>query len=292
MESWTIKEWGIIASLLISFTTLGLVIYKDFIQGSILKTVLNSIVFIKLAEVNKVDILIEIIVDDILSGRPSEQAVDIISASAEIHNALKNRNRQQTKSALINYTMELNRKKLPQIVYNPNHESIVRYFGNKNFIISFYTPINIINVGRKTGDITTIILQLTSINDPLKKWIFSCFTEIKPEEILNSNNFDKPTGHFLGKLFPGISIGPNNNQRLDLFLIPLDTNKDRIISSSGIIPGKYKIQLFGYNSLNKKCLESNLSLVNVNQAALIDLFNGSNIVQNLTMEDHIEKLLN
>jgi hypothetical protein len=70
MDSWTIKEWGIIASLLISFTTLGLVIYKDFIQGSILKTVLNSIVFIKLAEVNKVDILIEIIIDDILSGRP------------------------------------------------------------------------------------------------------------------------------------------------------------------------------------------------------------------------------
>ncbi len=292
METWTIKEWGIIVSLIFSFIAIGINIYKDFIQGPKLKTVLNSLVFLKLNEVNKIEILLEIILDDILSGRPSEQAVSIIGASAEIQSTIKNRNRLQIKNALINYTLELNRRKLPQLTYDANPESIIRYFGNKNFIFSFYAPINIINVGRKTGDITTIVLQLTSEVDPSKRWIFSCFTEIKSEEILNFNSFNKPIGHFLGKLFPGISIGSNNNQRLDLFFIPLDTNKDRIISNSAIIPGKYEVQLFGYNLLNKKCLESNVSILNINQNTLIDLFNGSNIVQNLTMDDHIEKLLN
>lgn len=53
MKSWTIKEWSIIATLIISFTSLRIVICKDFIQRLILNTVLNSVVFIKLAEFNK-----------------------------------------------------------------------------------------------------------------------------------------------------------------------------------------------------------------------------------------------
>ena len=291
METWTIKEWGIIASIIISLTSIGLVIFKDFIQGSNLRTVLSSLVFIKVAEENKREILLQIILDDMLSGRPSDQANTIIDGKQEIKDGIGQRNRELTKNALINYSMELAANGLPQLIYNANSESIIRYFGDKNFAISFYAPINIVNIGRKTGDITTIILKVTSTIEDPKTWIYSCFTEIKSEELLNFNNPNQPIGHFVGKIFPGVSIGPSNNQRIDLFLIPIDTNKNKIISNSTITPGKYKVKLFGYNSLNKKCLESNEGIISINQNSLVDLFNGTNIVQNLSMEEHIDNLL-
>jgi hypothetical protein len=291
METWGIKEWGVIASIIISLTSIGLVVYKDFIQGSMLKTVLNSIVFIKIAENNKSEVLLQIILDDMLSGRPSDQATTIIEGKSEIKDAIRQRNRELTKNALLSYSMELANLGMPQLIYNANPESIIRYFGNKNFAISFYAPINIVNVGRKTGDITSIILKITSTIEDSKVWVYSCFTEIKPEELLNFNNPNQPIGHYVGKIFPGISIGPSYNQRLDLFLIPIDTNRDRIISNSSLIPGKYKVKLYGYNSLNNKCLESNEGLITINQNTLVDLFNGTNIVQNLTMENHIDNLI-
>lgn len=256
-----------------------------------LKTVLNSIVFIKIAENNKSEVLLQIILDDMLSGRPSDQATTIIEGKSEIKDAIRQRNRELTKNALLSYSMELANLGMPQLIYNANPESIIRYFGNKNFAISFYAPINIVNVGRKTGDITSIILKITSTIEDSKVWVYSCFTEIKPEELLNFNNPNQPIGHYVGKIFPGISIGPSHNQRLDLFLIPIDTNRDRIISNSSLIPGKYKVKLYGYNSLNNICLESNEGLITINQDTLVDLFNGTNIVQNLTMENHIDNLI-
>lgn len=291
METWGIKEWGIIASIIISLTSIGLVIFKDFIQGSNLRTVLSSLVLIKVAEENKREILLQIILDDMLSGRPSDQANAIIDCKQEIKNGISLRNRELTKNSLITYSMELAANGLPQLIYNANSESIIRYFGDKNFAISFYAPINIVNIGRKTGDITTIILKVTSTIEDSKTWIYSCFTEIKSEELLNFNNRNQPIGHFVGKIFPGISIGPSNNQRIDLFLIPIDTTKNKIISNSTITPGKYNVKLFGYNSLNKKCLESNEGIISINQNSLVDLFNGTNIVQNLSMEEHIDNLL-
>ena len=94
METWTIKEWGIIASIIISLTSIGLVIFKDFIQGSNLRTVLSSLVFIKVAEENKREILLQIILDDMLSGRPSDQANTIIDGKQEIKDGIGQRNRE------------------------------------------------------------------------------------------------------------------------------------------------------------------------------------------------------
>jgi hypothetical protein len=291
MENWTVKEWGVIISIILSLTSLILVFYKDFIQGSELKTVLNSLVFIKVAENNKSEILLQIILDDLLSGRPSDQATTIIESKPEIAQAVRQRNRELAKNALLSYSMELATIGAPQLVYDSNHESIIRYFGDKNFSFAFYAPLNIVNVGRKTGDITTILLKISSTSESNKHWVYSCFTEMKTEELLNFAN-PQPSGSMVGKIFPGISIGPNNNQRLDSLLIPIDTVKNKIISNTSLVPGTYKVKIVGYNSLNKKCLQSNKGVLTINQKTLIDLFNGTNIVQNLTMDSHIENEIN
>lgn len=291
MELWTISDFGIISSLLLSISSISIVIYKDFIQGSQLTTVLNSIVFLKVDELSKSELLFQIILDDILSGRPSDQAISIISQKAEIHSAVVQRNRELASIALINYSRELALNQQSPIMYDPSSKSISRYFGDKRFVFSIYAPLNITNIGRKSGDITTIVLQLKSSVDLSKKWVFSCFTEIKSEELMDFTQFNKPIGQFIGKLFPGISIGPLSSKRLDILLVPIDSNKDRIISRSGLAPGTYKANIYGYNYRNKKCLESNEVDVTINNDMLFGLFNGGNIVQNLNMDEHIHTLL-
>lgn len=288
MESWTIKEWGILISLIFSLASICIIIYKDFINGSKLETVLNTIVLIRLAEENKAGIILQILLDDLLSGRPSDQAIAIINAKPEIANAVRQRNRELTSNNLINYSIELSSNGTGTIIYDASQESIQRYIGDKSFSQSFYVPLNIVNTGRKTGDITTLILKITSNSDKNLKWMYSCFTEIKADEFLSFNN-SKPLGSIVGKLFPGISIGQGNNHRLDAFMIPIDSANRKIISTKSLHTGSYSVQIVGYNSRNKKCLESNISNLNLEIKTFVDIFNGSNIVQNLTMESHIEK---
>lgn len=291
MAQLTLSDWGVILSILLSITSISILLYKDFIQGPILRTVLNSIVFLKIDEHSKLEILFQIILDDMLSGRPSDQAKSIISAKVEIQAAVAQRNRDLAHIALLNYTQELASNQQKFIIYDASPESICKYYGNKRFTFSIYAPINITNVGRKAGDVTTIVLQLTSTSDVTQKWVFSCFTEIKSEDLMDFNQFKKPIGEFIGKLFPGISIGPISNQRLDLFLVPIENNKDRIISRLGLVPGNYKARIYGFDYKNNKCLESNEADVKISSDLLIGLFNGGNVVLNLQMDDHIQTLL-
>lgn len=291
MANLNLSDWGVIVSMLLSITSISILFYKDFIQGPILRTVLNSILFLKIDEGLKSEILFQIILDDILSGRPSDQAKLIISSKVEIQTAVAQRNRDLTYIALLNYTRELASNQQNFIFYDASPDSICKYFGDKRFAFSIYAPLNITNVGRKAGDVTTIVLQLTSTSDKTQKWVFSCFTEIKPEELMDFNQFNKPIGEFIGKLFPGISIGPMNNQRLDLFLVPIDSNKDRIISRTRLIPGNYKARIYGFDYKNNKCLESNEADIKISSDMLIGLFNGGNVALNLQMDDHIQTLL-
>lgn len=285
MEIWTIKEWGILISLVFSFASLLLVVYKDFVQGAVLETVLNNLISIRLAEENKSSLLLQIILDDLLSGRPSDQANALFGSNAEIQHAVNQRNRELTKNLLINYSIAKS-KKGEMIIYDANPESISKYFGDKSFAQSFYTPLNIVNTGRKSGDITTLILKISSVKDPAQKWMYSCFTEIKPDEFISFNN-SKPFGSIIGKIFPGVNIGSNSNYRVDAFMIPIDSANDKIISRISLMPGKYMVQIVGYNSRNKKCLTSNIGLWNLTPQMLIDLFNGANIVTNISIENHI-----
>lgn len=290
MGSWTIKEWGILFSILLASASLLITIYKDFIKGAKLETVLNNLVLIRLEEENKSNIIFQILLDDLLSGRPSDQAQTLLNAKKEIADAVKLRNRELTKNALLNYSFELTHTGADKIVYDANIESVPKYFGDKSFALNIYVPLNIVNTGRKTGDITTLILKITSSSDKSLHWIYTCFTEIRADEFINLNH-KKPIRDIIGKLFPGINIGPSSNHRLDAFLTPLDSANNRIISKSSLSPGKYNAQIIGYNSRNKKCLESNISILNLDPKALIDSFNGSSIIINLTMEDHVSKEL-
>ena len=157
MANLNLSDWGVIVSMLLSITSISILFYKDFIQGPILRTVLNSIVFLKIDEGLKSEILFQIILDDMLSGRPSDQAKLIISSKVEIQKAVAQRNRDLTHIALLNYTRELASNQQNFIIYDASSDSICKYFGDKRFAFSIYAPLNVTNVGRKAGDVTTLI---------------------------------------------------------------------------------------------------------------------------------------
>lgn len=289
MASWTFKDSAPLISLAISLLSLIIVFYKDFIQGSNLTTVLNTVVLVRVPENNKGALLEEMILDDLLSGRPSDQVQKIIENNPVIANGVKSRNRQITQNALRNYSIEFS-KTGNKLIYDPTPEAVMKYFGHKNFTVGIYIPLIISNTGRKTGDISTLTLKITSVSDPKNKWVFGCFTEVRADEFTKFNS-NQPYGTIVGKIFPGISIGPTSNYRLDALMIPLDEVNDKIISRTSIVPGKYKVQIIGFGSKNEKSLESNVAIINIQSKMLIDVFNGSNISTNLSLDDNVEKIL-
>lgn len=287
---WTIKEWGILISLLFSFFSLLFVLYKDFLQGSKLKTVFSSLVYVKIGEGNKEEILMQVLLDDILSNHPSSEVLQIFEGQKNILDLLKTRNREIVKNEILRFFFERKQAGLPIIQYNPVSDSIEKYFESVYFQFPIYLPLNIINTGRKTGDVTTFILKITSQNPDKKVWIFSCFNEMKPDELIKFN-IPNPTGNFVGKVLPGVSIPPNGSQRVDLFMIPIDKVNNTIISNSRFGVGTYEAVIIGYNSQNKKCLESNTVKIVIDKNLLHQIFSGNNIINNLGLEGHIGKEL-
>lgn len=281
-----IKDWIIIS---ISFITLLTVFYKDFLKGSDLKTVLSTIVFVKAAENNRGVILEQIIINDLLSANPSQQALGFIQNSAELANSVKNRNRDQVRVSLgrlAKSKAEVGSK----LIYDVSENALQPYFGDKNIALSFYVPLNITNIGRKTGDLTSLMLYIESLENKDQKWVFSCFAEIRAEDFMKIVP-NQPMGTIIGKLFSGISIGPSSNFRLDAHLIPMDIVKNKIISRISLMPGKYNVQIIGFNSSNKQCLLSNVSTISIDSKMLTDVFNGSNIAINLSAEDNISNFI-
>lgn len=289
MSSWSFKDSIPLFSLGIALLSLVLVFYKDFIQGAHLNTVLNTVVIVRVPENNKSALLEEIILDDLLSDHPSKQAQNIMNMSTPLVEVVKSKNRQIIQNTLKNFSLEVS-KTGKKIIYDPSSESIIKYFGNKNLTIGIYIPLIISNTGRKTGDISTLILKITSLSNPQNKWIFGCFTEVRADEFTKFNS-TQPYGTIIGKIFPGISIGPTNNYRLDAFMIPLEKINDKLISTTTLVPGKYKVQVIGFGSKNEKSLESNEAILNFQPKMLIDAFNGSNISTNLSMDESVEKIL-
>lgn len=289
MKKWTLKEWIPIISIIVSLASFITVFYKDFLTGAELKTVLSTIVVLKAAENNREAIAEQILLNDILSNKPSLEARQFILAKQEIAQAVKESNREKTLAEIIKYLNEIS-KEGKKITYNASLETLAPFFGDKNIALSFYIPLNIINIGRQTGDITTLILEIKSKTDPDAKWIYTCFSEIRPEEFMKIIP-NQPMGTIIGKLFSGISIGPASNYRLDAHLFPMDIVKNRIISKTSLIPGKYSIQIIGYDSKNEKKLVSNIGELEISPIMLVNAFNGVNAVINLAAEGHIEKLL-
>jgi hypothetical protein len=121
-----------------------------------------------------------------------------------------------------------------------------------------------------------------------KKWVYGCTHEVDTEKFKTLDHTTK-TGHLIGSLLPSITIGAQSDKRIDPLFIPVNEAHDTIISRDGIGIGTYFIQVIGYNSDGKRCLETNKQKLILNDISFFDAYRGVTIMRQLFMETHIQK---
>lgn len=162
----TIQEWGIIIALFISFASLFIVVYKEFLQNFKLNTSVDQIFMMRVPATNKQSLLVDMILDDLLFDAPSKQAKAIISADENLSKLATSGNREKLKLDLIEYS-----KRSP-ITYSPPDLIIDAYLSDDRFGSSFYIPLIVYNSGRKFAHITSLVLVAERQGNRSKKMGF------------------------------------------------------------------------------------------------------------------------
>jgi hypothetical protein len=278
-----LKDWGIIVSITLSTSSFLILLWKDFLRGPKLISQINSVIQIKLPEGNKDEIAKQLFLEDIQSNRPTEFSKYIIEQSEEIRISLEQKNQDGLLAALGKYINSTGQT----LIYDPDDDDLRKKIGTPIFNPFFYIPLQILNKGRKTGEISTLMLKITNENRS-KKWVYGCTHEVETDKFKTLNHKTK-TGHLIGDILPSITISAQSDKRVDPIFFPVNEAHDTIVSLEGIGLGTYFIKVIGYNSEDKKCLETKEQKLIINEISFFDAYRGVTVMRQLFMETHIKK---
>jgi hypothetical protein len=280
----TIQEWGIIIALLISSVTLIIFVYKEFLQNFKLNTSVDQIFIIRISGKNKQSLLIDMILDDLLSDTPSRQAKATISAEENLSKLASSGNRKQLKLDLIEYS-----KRSP-ITYTPPDLIIDAYLSDSRFSSSFYIPLIVYNSGRKFAHVTSLVMIAESQEDRSKKWAFAAFLEIDHKKILRRDKRQSDIDR-ISQIFSGFTIGPGETKRIDPWFTPMRSINKMIIPKENIKSGTYVIMIFGYDSKGKKVLIAEPVKFTIQKKNMMETFTGSESAHYLRLEENLRDAL-
>jgi hypothetical protein len=272
-------SWDIV-SIIISLLSLGVVIYKEFIQGPKLHSSVSQVILIRLPESNKASLSQDILLDDLLSDRPSRRSEVIKHLSPEIENSIQGRNRDK----LLGILLDLNQKR--SINYSPPTDLIRRYWGDKRYAVSFLIPLVIYNSGRKFAYVNSLVLIAHSKNQPDKRWAFSVFVELDRRKLLDREPKQKDEER-LSDFFAGFAVGPGESVQVNPWFTLIHDTNDQIISHESMMPGEYLLQVFGYDSRGKKVLSTESVEYTLLEKNLFDMFRGTESVKHTRMDESI-----
>lgn len=261
-----IQDWGVIISLSLSFISIVIVIYNEFIRSFKISTIVNRISFQRIPNNNKSNIILEVLVDDLLSSSPSTEANVLIDKIPELKDNLKTKNRSVLANILIkeSSTTPLN--------YNSPIHILEKWFKNKNFGTSFYTPLQIHNSGKKTAFISNLFLIFK--NSKNEKYLFQTFTEVNADALINRK--ENPTdADRTSKIVTGYNIGPVQSISINPLFIPIHELNNQIISRTNIKVGKYNVSVIGTGYNNKIIFKTKEVEINITKDNFINSFNGS-----------------
>ncbi len=258
-------------------------VYKNFIQGAQLNSSINQIILMRTSGENKQNLLQEMILDDLLSERPSKQALVIFSNYPSLNAPIQSRNRDKLKVELIDFTNG-------QLIYDPPEHLIEKYSEDKRFGSSFYIPLVVFNSGKKFAHVRSLIMIAESTSDSSKKWAFTVFVELNPEKLLdrriNLNDVER-----ISKMFSGFSIGSGEGLKVNPWFIPIADANNKIISRDNIKLGMYKIRIFGYGAKDEILLEVPPVEYTLTKRNLLQSFIGIESAEYLHVEKHIDGAL-
>jgi hypothetical protein len=102
--------------------------------------------------------------------------------------------------------------------------------------------------------------------------------EIKESEIIK-HTFSQPELDYFDKLFPGLSVKPNDSIRCDLLFTPVQELKGFNLNIGNLYPGTFSSVLIGYNQFSKKVLETTNFDFTYNKENFTRLFSGTKLIR-------------
>ena len=272
-------NWEALA-VIISFLSLGIVLYKEFLQGFKLHSSINQVIMIRLPAENKLSLIQDMLLDDLLSDSPSRGAQGLLANHPELKGAITSRNRDKLRGELIDTATR------HRIRYNPPQRIVEHYWGDKRYAVSFLIPLVVYNSGRKMAFVSSLVLVARLKNQPEKKWAFSVFVEIEPKKILQRTEEYKDADR-ISNLFSGFAVGPGESVQVNTWFIPITDAKDRIISREGMKPGDYMLKVYGYDSRGKQVLTVDEVSYKISEQQLHEIFSGSESVNYVNIDEHV-----
>jgi len=288
----TLKDWGTIASLLmalISLISVAVLLYDQFFAGPRLSTQLSQVVLLRLPGINKSNLIVDMLLDDLLSDEPSQSARAIISANEGIKTAIEGRIRPLLHGQLIEMQRGSEGKKF---TYDPQVDRIETYMADDRFALSFAIPVVVYNTGKRPAHVSSLVLTVKKKDDLSQVWAFIPFVELSEGTLLQRSTGVSDQERF-EKLFVGFAVGPNDSVRTMPVFVPIKQAKGETISNTNMLPGDYLLELFGYDSKNALLFRTNAMDFSLIKEQVIGTFLGREAVHYLNTEgaasDAVEK---
>lgn len=254
--------------------------YKEFFETYRLSASVDQIFVMRIPTGNKQQLLLEMLLDDLLATQPSRNAQAIL---AEVPPALpliqaNNRDRLRVEVVEYSHTNPVN--------YDPPPELIEKYMLDPRYGASFHVPLIISNSGKKFAHVSSLVLIARLKSAPRRKWAFGALVEVDVAKLTKPGEI-KVDADLMAGMFTGLAVPPGGSVRANPWFVPITDAKNQIISRSGIEPGEYELQVFGYGPRNKRVVQSRWIPFDLRKEFLIQAFLGSTGANSLTLEDHI-----
>ena len=281
-----LESHSALITILISSVALGIVVFTQFVQGPRLTTQLTQINLMRLAGSNQSALLIEMLVDDLLSDDPSASARAVIAAhpQAAPQQGIQDQDKEQLRLALQDSARG------DKLAYAPSPSRIEQYFGSLLLSPSFYVPLLVTNSGAKSGHISSLVLVAASTVDPNAKWAFSAFTEVNVSVLLDKSR-PHADSERIKTIFNGLAIPAHGSAHVDALFIPQHDASKTIISTRNLPPGSYRWTVFGYSAEGRVLVRTKPIDHTVTAEALVEMFRGNDAVNFLVLEEHITDAL-
>lgn len=281
------KDYLLIITTSSSIISLIISWYRDFIHKPNLKVNLNQIVLLPPDKDIHSEISIEILAD-IIINKKEIPALNEAKMNYRLNEFIKDfSEKENIIQGIRNWLLFMKNNGQNAIDFKIPDSMISTFINFERLNFPMYVPVNIYNKGKATGEINELFISLTDCNNSENVLFYQSLLTIKDTEIIK-HKFENPEIDYMDKLFPGVSIKPNDSVRCDLFFIKVNEIKGLDISKSFFQIGKYDVKLVGFNSLNKKVLESNTFELVINNKTIESIFSGTKIIRK---SDSIENVL-
>lgn len=245
-----IKDVGTIVAVILSSSSLGITVWKEFFAGAKLETAIDQVALLRLSAGNKIPVLLELLLDDLLSPAPTQGAQKIMGQFSAVQVALQTGNRQRLAAELMESA-----SKPPGIVYDPPKEKIERFISDARFALNFYIPLIVHNSGKRSAHISSLVLTAESVADSSKKWAFTAFTEVNTTALIH-RKLEHTDADRMAGLFVGAAVAAGETIRIDSHFVPINDAQNIIISRGPMPPGEYLMRALGYGPTGERLFET------------------------------------